>query len=187
MAKRFLRCRIEQIANWHPRFFLQPHIVACAAVMGRYSGPPAAFRVECINMSPAWLGGATSFTLEVSWSKETARDADRIRSTIQAKPLVEMAAVALGLILIRRVVWLGRLAVTGDGERADFRSLSEACVLEMSGTELRSELGRRHREKVAQALANPFAWDAYVVVCAFSVRGHCIRFSFHRAGESASG
>src|SRR5579883_1734733 len=106
MARRFLGCRIEQIASWHPRFFLQPRIVACVAVMRRYSGPPAAFRVECIN--------------------------------------------------IRRVVWLGNLAVTGGGERADFRSFSESCVLEMSGTESRSELGRRHSGKVAQVLANPF-------------------------------
>ncbi len=59
--------------------------------------------------------------------------------------------------------------------------------LEVSGTEVSGELGRRHREKVAQALLNPFGWDAYVVVCAFSSRGHRIRFSFHRAEESTDG
>ena len=31
-----------------------------------------------------------------------------------------------------------------------------------------SESARRHREKVAQVLENPFGLDAYVVVCAFS-------------------
>jgi hypothetical protein len=42
-----------------------------------------------------------------------------------------------------------------------------------------AELGRRHREKVAQARENPFGWDAYVVVCAFSTGGHRIRFTGH--------
>ena len=43
-----------------------------------------------------------------------------------------------------------------------------------------SEPTRRHREKVAQALENPFGLDAYVVVCAFSTFGYSIRFSYHR-------
>ena len=187
MAKRLLRCRIEQIASWHPWLFLQPHIVASVAVMSRYSGPPTAFQVECINMSPPWLGKATSFTLQVSWSEETAKDADRLRLTIQTKPLVELAAAALALVLARRVVWLGRLEVTDYEYRADYHSASAACVLETSGTETRSELGRRHREKVVQALANSFGCDAYVAVCAFSARGHRIRFSYHRSKESTNG
>jgi hypothetical protein len=57
-------------------------------------------------------------------------------------------------------------------------------MLEISGTETPSELGRRHRQKVAQASLNPLGWDAYVVVCAFSPLGHRIRFSFHRVQES---
>jgi hypothetical protein len=40
------------------------------------------------------------------------------------------------------------------------------------------------REKVAQALANPFRWDAYVVVCAFSAEGHRVRLSGHRWKKS---
>jgi hypothetical protein len=43
---------------------------------------------------------------------------------------------------------------------------------------------RRHRDKVAQAPANPFRWDAYVVVCAFCAQGHRVRFSGHRWEES---
>ena len=34
-----------------------------------------------------WLGKATSFLLEVSWSRETAAKANRLRSTVQTKPL----------------------------------------------------------------------------------------------------
>ena len=52
-------------------------------------------------------------------------------------------------------------------------------VLEISGTETASELARRHREKVTQALENPFGLDAYVVVCAFSSIAHLIQFSYH--------
>ena len=47
-------------------------------------------------------------------------------------------------------------------------------VLEISGTETASELVRRHREKVVQALENPFGLDAYVIICAFSKFGHLI-------------
>lgn len=107
MALRTLRCAIERIAEWHPRLFLEPHIVACAAVLDCYSDSPG--------------------------------------------------------------------------------KLEKATVLEISGTETLSELGRRHREKVVQAMANPFGWDACVVVCAFSARGHRIRFTRHRLEEPARG
>ena len=113
-----------------------------------------------------------------------AGKADRIRATMQTKPLVEMASVALALVLMHRVVRLGQLDVTDYGDRADFRSLRRSCVLEISGTETLSELGRRHREKVAQALGNPLGWDAYVVVCAFGPEGHRVRMSGHRWEES---
>jgi hypothetical protein len=77
-------------------------------------------------------------------------------------------------------VLLGQLDVTSYGERADYRSVSTSTVVEISGTETLAELERRHREKTAQALANPFGWDACVVVCAFSSEGHRIRFSRYR-------
>jgi hypothetical protein len=60
-------------------------------------------------------------------------------------------------------------------------------VLEISGTEVPSQLERRHREKVAQARDNPFGWDAYVVVCAFSGGGHRIRFTRHVFKEAKRG
>jgi hypothetical protein len=34
------QCAIEQIADWYPRLFLEPHIVACVAVINPYSAPP---------------------------------------------------------------------------------------------------------------------------------------------------
>ncbi|MHC4537685.1 MAG: hypothetical protein ACYS6K_27445 [Planctomycetota bacterium] len=152
--------------------------------------------MECFNIASEWLGQAMQFRLQVSWLDETARKAERLRLTMQkathafglaqAKPLVEMAATALALILTRHVVNLGQLDVTNYGDRADYRSLDVPIVLEISGTEAPSELARRHREKIAQALANPLGLDAYVVICAFSATGHRIRFSYHRFRESTN-
>ena len=191
-----LQCAIEQIADWYPRLFLEPYIVACVAVMNPYSASPAVFEVECLNIASEWLSQAMQFRLEVSWLDETARKAEHLRLTMQkathdfvlaqAKPLVEMAATALALILTHQVVNLGQLDVMNYGDRADYRSLDVPSVLEISGTEVPSELTRRHWEKVAQALANPLGLDAYVVVCAFSADGHRIQFSYHRWRESTN-
>jgi hypothetical protein len=182
---RILRCNIEDLPKWHPWFFLEPQIVACVAVLGRYSQPPAFLNVDCSNVVSTWLGKAKHFRLEVSWLPETAGKAERLRATVQAKPLVEMAATALALVIVHHVVRLGQLDVTNYGDRTDFRSTRISCMLEVSGTETHSELARRHRAKVAQALDNPLGWDAYVVVCAFSSQGHGIRFSYHSIQEPA--
>ena len=182
---RTLRCNIEELARWHPWFFLEPHVVAFVAVLARYGRQPAVFDVDCFNVESPWLGDAVRFPMEVSWSPETAERAERIRATVQAKPLVEMAATALALVIAHHVVRLGQLDVTKYGDRTDFRSTRISCMLEVSGTEARSELARRHRKKVAQALRNPLGWDAYVVVCAFSSQGHRIRVSFHHVTEPA--
>ncbi len=98
--------------------------------------------------------------------------------------MIEAAAVALGLILGHELTDLDQLDVTEYGARADYRSLKAASVLEVSGTESLAELRRWHREKVAQALANPFGWNAYVAICAFSGQGHRILFSKHMPGEA---
>lgn len=184
MPKRVLRCAIEEVVDWHPQLFLEPHVVGCVAVMKEYSDSPAMFEVECENISSRWLKKAQRFALEVSWTEEMAERADRLRATMQSRPLVEIAAIALAMILVHRVIPLGPLDVTAYGERADYRSLMVPQVLEISGTETLSELGRRHREKVDQALANPFGWDACVVVSAFSAKGHQILLSGHHAEEA---
>ena len=187
MALLTLRCAIEDVVDWHPHLFLEPHVVACVAVMSHYSPPPALFDVECSGIESDWLGGAERFKLELSWSALTRLKAERLRVTVQRKPLLEIAAVSIGLLLVHRVIDLGKLDVTEYGDRADYRSLSVPSVLEISGTEKLSDLQRRHRAKVAQALANPFGWSSYVVVCAFSSAGHRIKFSHHSATEVADG
>ena len=180
MDKRLLHCEIEQIADWHPHLFLEPHIVASVAILSQYSSSPAIFEVECTDIASDWLGQAGQFRLEIAWSEGIAAKAERLRLTMQSKSLVELSAIAVASILASRVVNLGQLDVTNYGERADYRSVDVPSVLEISGTEALSELARRHREKIAQALENPLGLDAYIVICGFSAEGYRIRFSYHR-------
>lgn len=179
MTTRTLRCAIEQVADWHSHLFVEPHVVAFVAVADQYFPSPALFDVECVNIKSRWLGDASKCRLEVSWHPDTAAKAQRMRATTQSAPLVEWAAIAIALVLVRRVAPLGRLDVTEYGSRADYRSRKAKAVLEVSGTEVVAELGRRHREKAKQARDNPFGWDAFVAVSAFSERGHHIRLSMH--------
>jgi hypothetical protein len=179
-----LRCAIEDLARWHPHLYVEPYGVAFTAVTGQYSIPPASFLVECEGVTSRWLGKARQFTLEASWTEETIDKAERLRTTMPARSLVELAAVAVALVLVHRVVPLGPLNVMEHGGRADYRSSVVERVLEVSGTESLGDLGRRHREKVTQALANPYRWDAYVVVCAFCEDGHRVRFSGHQWEDS---
>lgn len=187
MASRLLRCAIEEVAEWHAHLYVEPYIVAFVAVAGEYSASPALFDVECGNIVSRWLGKSAECRLQLSWRDDTAEKAARLRATMQASPLVELASVALALILSRRVVPLGRLLVTDRGGRADYRARKRKAVLEVSGTAVAAELGRRHREKVAQARDNPFGWEAYVVVCAFSADRHRIRFTRHPFEEAQHG
>ena len=187
MAPRLLRCAIEQVQDWHANLFVEAHVVAFVAVAGQYSSSPALFDVECVNIASGWLGKAVEFRLEASWHRDTAEKAARLRATMQSGPLVELASVALALVLARRVVALGPIDVTEYGARVDYRARKRKMVLEVSGTEVPAELTRRHRQKVAQARDNPFGWDAYVVVCAFSAKGHRVRFSKHRVEGAEHG
>ena len=148
MASRLLRCNIEEVADWHAHLYVEPHVVAFVAVVGEYSSAPARFDVQCSNIVSRWLGTSAECLLEVSWRGDYAEKAGRLRATMQAAPLVELASVALALILASRVVPLGRLLVTDRGDRADYRARKRKVVLEVSGTENAAELERRHREKV---------------------------------------
>jgi hypothetical protein len=184
MAVRTLGYAIEQIEDWHAHLFVEAHVVAFVAVAKQYSSSPASFTVECSNLGSRGRGKDGVFPLEVFWHKDTAEKAERMRATMQSGPLVELAAIALALILVHRVASLGRVDVTDYGTRVDYRARKRKIVLEVSGTEVAAELGRRHRAKVAQARDNPFGWDACVVVCAFSPAGHRVRFSRHSIKEA---
>ena len=66
-------------------------------------------------------------------SRETANKAERLRATMQAKPLMEMEATALTLAIAHHVVPLGKLEVSPFGERTDYRSSRFSCMLELGG------------------------------------------------------
>src|SRR5438132_10335409 len=160
MTARVLRCAIEKLSAWHPYLYVEPYAIAFVAVTGQYSVSPANFLVDSEGVESRWLGKARYLKLEVSWTEEAVDKAERLRTTMPARSLVEMAAVSVALLLVHRVVPLGTLNVMETGARADYRSTLVRRVLEVSGTENLAELGRRQRDKVAQALANPFRWDA---------------------------
>jgi hypothetical protein len=119
MSLRTLRCAVEDLDGWYPRLFLEPHSVACVAGMSRYSDPPATFDVACEGIASRWLGQDSIFRLEVSWAAETAAKASRLLATMQQKPVVELASLALAFLLARRLLRLGQLDLNDYGERAD--------------------------------------------------------------------
>lgn len=187
MKVRIIRCQIEDIADWYPQLFLDAHIAACVSVLTKYSESPARLNVECQDLDLGRKHKLEQLVLEISWCNESAVKGDRLRATVQSNQLVEMAATTIALALVHRVISLKKVEVTDHGDRADYRSRHNDCVLEISGTESVSQLPLRHRAKIAQALENPYGWDAYVVVCAFSQDGHYVRFSQHSAKESENG
>ncbi|HEX5269415.1 MAG TPA: hypothetical protein VFW33_02960 [Gemmataceae bacterium] len=187
MSVRTLRCAIEQVIAWHSRLYVEPHAAAFVAVAGWYSRPPARFEVECEGITSPWLRGGTGFRMEVDWGEATVDKAERLRATMQQKPLVELAALAVAFLLARRVLKVGRLEVSEYWERADYLLPGAEHVLEASGTEVPGDLGRRHREKAAQAQSNPFGWPAYVVVCAFQDEPHRVRLSHHHHKGASRG
>ncbi len=109
-----LHCNIEDLVRWHPWFFLEQQIVACAAVLSSHGHgrPPAVLDVDSFNVKSRWLSGAEQFRLEVTWSRETAERAERLRATVQSKPLVEMEATALAMVIAHHLLPLGQLDVT---------------------------------------------------------------------------
>jgi hypothetical protein len=66
MALRTLRCALKDLEAWYPRLFLEPHSVACVAVMSQYSDSPATFDVACEGITSRWLDQNSAFRLEVS-------------------------------------------------------------------------------------------------------------------------
>jgi len=77
----------------------------------------------------------------------------------------------------------GEMRVAEHGQRGDYWLPRLRCALEISGTKHRREIPRRHREKIAQMLANPWHWNGYVFVCCFSTDRPSIRWSYHAQEE----
>ena len=91
------KCAIEQVADWHPRLFLDSHVVACVAVMSLHSASPGVFEVECENIVSDWLGEETRFALEVSWLAETERESGTFTINSAAKAYSRDGCLGFGV------------------------------------------------------------------------------------------
>ncbi len=128
--------------------------------MSRLSSSPCEFVVECSGFKAKQLNSADRFLLRISWTPQTEQKAKRAFRTEQVNPLIERAAVALAALLFGKLSTAGQMRVTRAGECADYWLPRLQCALEISGTTNAREVRRRHREKVAQALANPLRWHS---------------------------
>jgi hypothetical protein len=178
----FFTWSVEDIVTAHPDLYLEHCAVMAVALLGRLSEPPCDFLVECEGFCPPDLG-VPRFGFGISWSEPTAAKAKLVWSSEQPNPIVERAAVALAALAFAHLIPDGGMRVTRHGERADYWLPQLRCALEISGTQRRRELGRRHRQKVAQVRANPLGWDGYVFVCCFSPTRRGIRWSYHQQSE----
>src|SRR5216684_7328617 len=115
MEPRVLACAIENLSVWHPHLYVEPYAVAFVAVTGQYSVSPASFLVDCEGVESRWLGRTRQLALEVSWTEETIDKAERLRTTMPGRSLVELAAISVALLLVHQVVPLGTLNVIEYG------------------------------------------------------------------------
>jgi hypothetical protein len=176
---------IEDIAAAHPDLHLEHHAVMAVALMSRQSASPCTFLVECEGFSPPALEGDSSFHLHVAWAERTAVTAARVWLTEQPPAIIERAAVALAALAFAHLISNAEMRVTKVGQRADYWLPRLRCALEISGTGRKGELSRRHRQKTAQVLANPWQWNGYAFVCCFSAAHRVIRWSYHTHEEQS--
>jgi hypothetical protein len=174
---------IEDILPAHPGLYLEHCAVMAVAIMSRAGRLPCEFLVECEGFRPVEIGDESTFLVRVFWDEQTALKAQRVWRTEQPRPVVERAALALAALAFGHLVPRGRLRVTDEGDRADYWLPRLRRALEISGTEQQRDLSRRHREKIAQMLANPRHWNGYVFVCCFDPAHRRIRWSYHSQEE----
>jgi hypothetical protein len=174
---------IEDIVTAHPDLYLEHCAVMAVAMMGRHSASPGEFLVECEGFRPPDLEDDTRFLLRVAWDEQTAVAAARVWLSEQPKPIIERAAVGLAALTFAHLIPDGQMRVTDQGQRADYWLPRLRRALEISGTGQSRDLARRHRDKTAQLLANPWRWDGYVFVGCFAASRRLIRWSFHTQPE----
>lgn len=174
---------IEDVVAAHPDLYLEHCAVMAVALMSRQSASPCDFLVECEGFSPPALEGDTRFLLQVAWGEPTAITAERVWLAEQPKPIIERAAVAIAALAFAHLIRDGQMRVTDTGQRADYWLPRLRAALEISGTGQTREMPRRHRQKVAQVLANPGGWNGYAFVCCFDAAHRMIRWSYHTQEE----
>ena len=92
-------------------------------------------------------------------------------------------------MIARHLVSVGQFDLTRYGDRTNYRSTRIPSMLEMSGTETRSELGRRHRRKIAKPYGIRSAGMCLLWSVPFppKVTGFAIRFTGYRNRPISSG
>ena len=172
---------IEDILSAHPHLYLEHFAVMAVAVMSANSKSPIHVNVECLGFFLPEAPGVRNFSVSLSWSRVREDRARRVLQTEQRNPIVERAALALSALMFAKLIPEGEIRVTRRGDRCDYWLPSLGAALEVSGTEHRSEMRSRHREKVLQLRRNPLTWPGYAVVCCFEPEGARVLWSFHES------
>lgn len=172
---------IEDIFSAHPNLYLEHFAVMAVVVMSAHSKSPIRVNVECLGFFLPEAPGVKNFSVRLSWSRVSEDRARRVLQTEQRNPIVERAALALSALMFAKLIPEGEIRVTRRGDRCDYWLPSLGAALEVSGTEHRSEMRSRHREKVLQLRRNPLTWPGYAVVCCFEPEGARVLWSFHES------
>jgi hypothetical protein len=180
MSTEPLEITIEDLEAWHPRLLVWHWIPAYVALLDESVPPPRRMTVECRDLPALAPVVLEERPLRLFWKETTAQAARRLRITHQEEAITEFAALAVAAMILPLIAQVSGLQVTERGERADYRLEGGQYVLEVSGTRQQVYLADRHREKVAQGLANPQGCDVYVVVACFEPTNRRAILSYHR-------
>jgi hypothetical protein len=177
MNEQTISIQLEDIAQVHPNLDID-HLIHClVALIAENGAHSCSFGVDCRGLPIEWSPKVHPIVLHLSWSQETTERAAQTRDTYHRHHLVEQAAVALACIIFPTLVNLSPLRVAQIGEGVDYWLQGSRYLVEISGTEQRDELERRHRQKVEQLLSGGHNRDGFVIVCCFIEKR--IILSFH--------
>lgn len=169
---------IESLRLVNPdNMFADYFVWSAIALMERYRHVPFPFDVTCHQIQSSLLKGSNSLQIEICWLRETFPNSHKLLKTVQREVVVENSAVAVAFLLTTHIASCAIGEVTLRGDRADYFLNDKQLMLEISGTENKSLLASRHKEKSAQLLSNPYGKPGFVVVCCFS--NQQALFSYH--------
>ena len=182
MKRSPIHLKIESLKHINPKelwasFFVNPTI----ALMESYKLSPFPFEVTCESIVSPLVDEESEVHITIGWDSETFPDSQRILRTVQRPVIVEYAAVAVAFLLVTKITDCKIDEVTLRGDKADYFLCDRKLMLEVSGTEISSQLSVRLRRKSEQLQANPYGKGGYVVVCCFSNQKMCL--SFLNAGK----
>jgi hypothetical protein len=162
---------LEAASGLSPIFCVQ---CAIALMQEQPENPfPLSVILERIVCGPSQDGLHAAF--KIGWRPETLPRGHSV--TYSRNALIEYSAIAVAFSLISKLTNCRVTEVAERGDRADYYLNGRALMLEVSGTDMKKEVRRRHRRKTKQLLKNPYGLGGYVVVSCIS--GQCAYFSFH--------